>query len=90
MTRTATAAIATASANITNLTPKPRKPGTDKSMRRMRSKVFTVNVLSFNKKIQVKHDRHLKALALAAKKQAGKGKKGNKQKPTLVVVASLK
>jgi hypothetical protein len=69
-------------------TPDPRKTGTDKSMRRMRSKVFTVNVLSFNKKIRVKHDKQQKALADAARRQAKKSLRGNKNK-TLVAQASI-
>jgi hypothetical protein len=69
-------------------TPDPRKTGTDKSMRRMRSKVFTVNVLSFNKRIRTKHDKQQKAIADAARRQAKKSLRGNKNK-TLVAQASI-
>lgn len=74
--------------SLTANTPNPRKTGTDKSMRRMRSKVFTVNVLSFNKRIRVKHDKQQKAIADAARRQAKKSLRGNKNK-TLVTQASI-
>jgi signal transduction histidine kinase len=46
-------------------------------MRRMRSKIFTINVGHFNKKIRVKYDKEMKALALAASKKSGKEKRAD-------------
>ena len=66
-------------------TPNPRKPGTDKSMRRMRSSLFTVNVLHFNKKIREKHDREVKALAMASNKKSGKEKRADRKSKRLAL-----
>jgi hypothetical protein len=40
-----------------------RRKTPNQGMRRMRSKVFTVNILRFNKKIRQKHDREVESLA---------------------------
>lgn len=54
----------------------PRRPG-GTGLRRMRNKMFTVNVGHYNKKIMVKYDREMKALALAAK--SGKEKRADRK-----------
>jgi hypothetical protein len=74
---TATSETATQDNTIIENTPGPRKPGSNMGMRRMRSKIFTVNVGHFNKKIMAKYDREQKALALAAK--SGKEKRADRK-----------
>ena len=66
-------------------TPGPRKPGSNMGMRRMRSKIFTINVGHFNKKIRVKYDKEMKALALAASKKSGKEKRADRKSKRLAL-----
>lgn len=63
--------------------PQP-KPGKNKGMRRMRNKLFTVNLFKYNKKIREKRDRELKALAKTNKKSARAHKANKKSKHILL------
>jgi hypothetical protein len=59
-----------------------RRKTPNQGMRRIRSKVFTVNILRFNKKIRQKHDREVAALdryEARLKKQVAR-QKARKQK----------
>lgn len=60
--------------------PKPKNKG----MRRMRNKLFTVNLFKYNKKIREKRDRELKALAKTNKKSARAHKANKKTKHILL------
>jgi len=57
--------------------PQP-KPPRNKGLRRMRNKIFTVNVFSYNKKIREKRDKDLKRLSKTGKKSS-KAHKANKK-----------
>jgi hypothetical protein len=63
----------------------PRKPGNNKKPNRIRSGVFTVNVLHFNQKIREKHDKELKALAMASNKKSAKERRADRKSKRLAL-----
>jgi hypothetical protein len=62
-----------------------RRKSPNQRLLRLRSKVFTVNILRFNKKIRTKHDREVKALEryeLRLKKQMARKDARQQRKST--------
>ena len=62
-----------------------RRKAPNQRLLRLRSKVFTVNILRFNKKIRTKHDREVKALEryeLRLKKQMARKDARQQRKST--------
>jgi len=62
-----------------------RRKSPNQRLLRIRSKVFTVNILRFNKKIRTKHDREVKALEryeLRLKKQMARKDARQQRKTT--------
>jgi hypothetical protein len=63
----------------------PRKPGNNKRPNRIRSGIFTVNLLHFKKKIREKHDKEMKALAMASNKKSVKEKRADRKSKRLAL-----